>query len=135
MVTPFGKICRKIRIDRDETMRDMADKFGFTHSHLSAIEHGKRTIPKDLPMKLIQHYKLSQEDTHFLLRECIIESLSEREREALNHATSAIYFNDSSDYISGLWGVVSSLIGDDLTNQDSFSIEDLYDTLSREDYV
>lgn len=133
MLTPFGQLCSKIRIDHHERLRDMADKLGITHSYLSAIGHGKRKIPKDLPAKLIQHYKLSQEDTHFLLREFIIESLSEREREALNHATSAIYFNDSSDYISGLWGVVSVLIGDDLTNQDGFNIGDLYDTLNQED--
>jgi len=33
------------------------------------------------------------------------------EKAALEHAVSAIYFNDSSDYLSGLYGVVRSLTG------------------------
>lgn len=43
-------------------------------------------------------------------------------KDALNHAVSAIYFNDNSDYLIGLYGVVSSITGledptdDDITN-------------------
>lgn len=32
-------------------------------------------------------------------------------KAALNHAVSAIYFNDNSDYLSGLYGTVRSLTG------------------------
>ena len=43
-------------------------------------------------------------------------------KAALNHAVSAIYFNDNSDYLSGLYGTVCSLTGleaptyEDITN-------------------
>ena len=43
-------------------------------------------------------------------------------KAALNHAVSAIYFNDNSDYLSGLYGTVRSLTGlesptdEDITN-------------------
>lgn len=44
MITNFGRILRKIRIDYDETMRDMAEKLGVTASYLSAVEKGKRNV-------------------------------------------------------------------------------------------
>jgi hypothetical protein len=43
-------------------------------------------------------------------------------KAALNHAVSAIYFNDNSDYLIGLYGTVRSLTGleaptdEDITN-------------------
>lgn len=46
MITQFGKFCRKLRIDRDELLRDMADILGVTSSYLSAVENGKRNVPK-----------------------------------------------------------------------------------------
>jgi len=44
-VTNFGKILRKIRIDHNEVLLDMANKLEVTASFLSAIENGKRNIP------------------------------------------------------------------------------------------
>jgi Uncharacterized protein conserved in bacteria len=44
-VTKFGKILRKIRIDRNEVLLDMANKLKVTASYLSAVENGKRNIP------------------------------------------------------------------------------------------
>ncbi len=41
------------------------------------------------------------------------EILAEAMREALNHAVSALYFGDNSDYLSALQSVVSSLTGND----------------------
>jgi hypothetical protein len=40
-----------------------------------------------------------------------LDSLSKREREALNHAVSAVYFSDGYDYKAVLWGVVAELKG------------------------
>jgi hypothetical protein len=39
-----------------------------------------------------------------------LDSLSTREREVLNHAVSALYFNDSSDYINALWDIVYTML-------------------------
>ncbi len=46
-VTEFGKFSRKLRIENDELLRDMANKLGVTASYLSAVEIGKRNIPKN----------------------------------------------------------------------------------------
>ena len=45
MVTAFGKLLRKIRIDGGEVLKNMADKLGVTSSYLSAVENGKRQVP------------------------------------------------------------------------------------------
>ena len=45
MLTQFGKELRHIRLDRDEKLKDMAEKLGVTVSYLSAVENGKRNIP------------------------------------------------------------------------------------------
>jgi len=67
MLTPFGKFCRKLRIDKGELLKDMADKLGVTPSYLSAVERGKRNIPKDWFEKISNIYLLnqSQRDTLF----------------------------------------------------------------------
>ena len=45
MLTSFGKTLRKIRIDHDELLKDMASKLGVTVAYLSAVENGKREVP------------------------------------------------------------------------------------------
>lgn len=62
MITPFGKELRKIRLDRDLLLKNMADDFGFSSSYLSAIENGKKEIPKDFIEKLKVTYDLSAEE-------------------------------------------------------------------------
>ena len=52
MTTEFGKMLRKLRIDCDENIRDMAFNLDITASYLSAIECGKRNIPKNLVDKV-----------------------------------------------------------------------------------
>lgn len=62
MITNFGKTLRKLRIDRGETLYDMAKKMEITSSYLSAIECGKRNIPDDFIEKLQQYYHFSEEE-------------------------------------------------------------------------
>lgn len=51
-------------------------------------------------------------------------------KAALDKAVSAIWFNDNSDYLRALYGIISSLTGiDDLTDQD---IERLFKELNPE---
>lgn len=68
MLTPFGKACRKLRIDRGELLKDMADKLEVTSSYLSAVEIGKRNIPKEWPEMIAKLYGLKEADQHKLLR-------------------------------------------------------------------
>jgi hypothetical protein len=58
MLTEFGKVLRKFRIDKGELLKTMADKLEYTSSYLSAIEVGKRSIPEDLIDRLISLYAL-----------------------------------------------------------------------------
>ena len=62
MNTEFGKFLRKLRIDKGEILKNMADKLGMTSSYLSAIECGKRNIPDDLIEKLTSIYCLDENE-------------------------------------------------------------------------
>lgn len=62
MLTPFGKFCRKLRIDHGELLKEMADKLEVTSSYLSAIENGKRNVPLKWVSKITELYSLDQED-------------------------------------------------------------------------
>ena len=42
MTTNFGKFCRKLRIDNDELLYDMAAKLGVSSAFLSKVENGKK---------------------------------------------------------------------------------------------
>ena len=59
MLTGFGQFLRKIRIDCNELLKDMADKLGVTSSYLSAVETGKRNIPKGWVEKICKYYNLA----------------------------------------------------------------------------
>lgn len=58
MLTPFGKFCRKLRIDNGELLKGMADKLGVTSSYLSAVENGKRNVPQEWVQKIAVLYSL-----------------------------------------------------------------------------
>ncbi len=57
--TELGKILRKLQIDREETLGDMAERLGYTSSYLSAIEKGKRPAPVGFTGRLAALYSLS----------------------------------------------------------------------------
>lgn len=61
LVSEYGKILRKIRIDKGLTMAQMAKAAGITSAYLSTIERGNRNIPKYLTQNVINHYELSNE--------------------------------------------------------------------------
>lgn len=60
MITSFGKILRKIRIDNNEILKNMADKLGVTSSFLSAVENGKKRIPDHWLNELYTLYNLDE---------------------------------------------------------------------------
>lgn len=68
MITELGKSLRKLRIDRGEILKTMAEKLNMTSSYLSAIECGKRNIPSDLIDKLVSIYDLTQAEQEALLQ-------------------------------------------------------------------
>lgn len=68
MLSEFGKICRKIRIDHNELSKDMADKLGVTPAYLSAVELGKRNVPNGWAHKISQLYSLDKKTSEELER-------------------------------------------------------------------
>lgn len=59
MLTSLGKFLRKLRIDRGEILKDMADKLGVTASFLSAVENGKKRMPSSWNGVICREYKLN----------------------------------------------------------------------------
>ena len=52
MLTPFGQIVRKKRIDKFLTLKEMADALGVSSAFLSAVEMGRKAIPDDWGLKI-----------------------------------------------------------------------------------
>ena len=60
MVTRFGKILRKIRIDHGEILIDMAKRLGVSPSFLSAVEVGRKSAPSGWSDTVAKQYNLSE---------------------------------------------------------------------------
>lgn len=60
-MTEIAKFLRKLRIDNEQSLGDMADKIGLSAAYLSAIENSKRTVPESMKDSLFKEYSLSEE--------------------------------------------------------------------------
>lgn len=65
-LTPFGKVLRKIRLERDINISEMAEKIGISCSHLSCIEMGNKTLLSKHVKKIIKSLDLSKEEENEL---------------------------------------------------------------------
>ena len=59
MITPFGIFLRKLRLDNNEVMADMAEKLDVSVSFLSAVELDKKNIPYSWFEKICKLYDLN----------------------------------------------------------------------------
>lgn len=59
MLTDFGKLCRKLRIDNDQVLYDMAEVLGVAPSFLSAVENGKKNVPNGWCETIRERYHLN----------------------------------------------------------------------------
>ncbi len=116
-VTDLGKKLRKIRIDNDEISFDMAKKLDISVSYLSAIENGKRKIPKDFAEKLFKIYQLNDDMKEKIMKSIIIytgemkirlDSLNqEQQKLSLLYARKVNGLNDTQiqkikEYLNGI---------------------------------
>ena len=62
MLTEFGKILRKLRIDHGQLMKDMADALGISPANLSSVENGKRNPQRAMVQDIIRLYHLPCEE-------------------------------------------------------------------------
>lgn len=66
-VNEFGLFCRKLRLDNHQILKEMADILGVSPSYLSAVENGKRNIPRDWYDKISSFYNLTSSEKNKLL--------------------------------------------------------------------
>ena len=64
--TKYGSELWRIRCIRNELLKNMADKIGYTSSYLSGIENGYKDIPEDLTDLIRKHYDLCDVELYFL---------------------------------------------------------------------
>ncbi len=58
MLTPFGKLVRKLRIDRGLRLKDMADSLGLSSAFLSAVETGSKPVPASMVDHVCRYFAL-----------------------------------------------------------------------------
>jgi transcriptional regulator with XRE-family HTH domain len=61
MLTDIGKELRKLRIDTEERMLDMAQTLRISPAFLSAVEIGHKSPPDDFAQRVIKGYSLKGE--------------------------------------------------------------------------
>lgn len=76
MLTKFGALVRKLRMDRGLLLGDMADALNVTSSFLSAVETGKKSVPETLSEKIVTWLCLDKK-TAIEVRKAALESLRE----------------------------------------------------------
>ena len=117
MLTAFGKEIRKIRLDRGELLKTMADKLGMKSSYLSSIEHGKKAIPKSFISSLMRLYDLSDSELKNL------QEAADLSRQYIN-----IDVNGKNAEISGLANAFARKL-DSLTDE---QIKDIFKVLKED---
>lgn len=60
MINELGKMLRKIRIEKEERLFDMAEKIGVSVAFLSAIETGRKAPPLNVVDRIATAYKLEK---------------------------------------------------------------------------
>lgn len=74
MLTEVGKLLRKVRIENNELLYDMAKRIGMTSSQLSGVENNvDKRLTVDQTEKAISEYSLKHTDAE-LLRNYSIKS-------------------------------------------------------------
>ena len=76
MLTAFGKLVRKLRIDNGKLLFDMAQYLGVSPAYVSAVETGKRSVPNEWVEKLSPWFGLTVEQSN-TLRDAALQSRKE----------------------------------------------------------
>jgi transcriptional regulator with XRE-family HTH domain len=63
MITPFGIVTRKLRLDKGLRLMDMAAKLGVSSSFVSAVETGKKPIPPAYVASIIRTLGLTKAES------------------------------------------------------------------------
>ena len=66
MLTPLGRELRRLRLDRNWLLKDMADGIGVSPSFLSSVETGRKSPPNDFLARIRKWGKLTPEEVQRL---------------------------------------------------------------------
>ncbi len=80
-ISPLGKLLRKIRIDSEISLSDMADNIGITKSYLSASELGKKDLSDRVFGLILEKYGDTCNKTKELKNARLISHLERVHRE------------------------------------------------------
>lgn len=75
MLTGLGKFFRKLRIDNNELLADMASKLNVSPAFLSKVENGLKKPPQDWESKIVELYSLNVNSAKEL-SDCMFEVLN-----------------------------------------------------------
>lgn len=68
-MTPFGERMRRLRAERNITLKEMADAIGVSSAYLSALEHGKRGRPGwHLIQRILTYFNIIWDDADEVVR-------------------------------------------------------------------
>lgn len=59
-LTAFGREVRRLRFEREETLRDMAAALKKSAAFISAVEIGEKSIPEGLVIEIARHFGLNE---------------------------------------------------------------------------
>jgi len=68
MLTALGKELRRLRIEKDEKMLDMARRLQVSTGMMSSVERGKKTPPKGFEEAVIRAYSLASDAAEHMRR-------------------------------------------------------------------
>lgn len=88
--TKYGSELWRIRCMRNELLRDMAAKIGYTSSYLSGIENGYNNIPENLTDLIREHYDLRDVELFFLK---MAEEITREKLDNIQNLREALKFS------------------------------------------
>ncbi len=102
MYTRFGEFVRILRIKNHQVMGDMAKLLGTTTPFLSAVENGRKNVPKDWASTISSYYNLSieeQKDLNQAIEESKLQAKIDMRDSTLMQRRAALKFARSFDDI------------------------------------
>ena len=87
MATSLGKELRKIRIEEDENLCDMAEKLSISPAMLSSIENGNRKMSDETFQRLVSAYHIPEEKKEEMMKMVLDEKKDLKiDLTSLNHS-------------------------------------------------
>lgn len=109
MLTDIGKELRRLRIDREERLLDMARRLGKSSSFISAIERGAKVPPTGFEDRIVEAYALPSSEAAALRR------AADRSRDAFTLKPRSPQARDTAGMMARQ---INSLSPDDLSDID-----------------